>query len=173
MKKVREADRSGERGGLTYLCMSALILTAFSNEANLNVIGCHVFGSGWPDSAKTTEKLELLKKHFSLCEKDFEDACSAAKGLIKMRNQMAHPKLQNPKTFRKEFDGRPSEKQITDLQRPPFLASFTVAEVNRQYAAMELIYETLLVSANIDENDYGPSGSLTVSKVSEGDKTYS
>ncbi|KIC34275.1 hypothetical protein [Leisingera sp. ANG-S5] len=173
VKKVGEADQSDERGGLTYLCMSALVLTAFANEANLNVVGSHVFGGGWPDSAKATEKLELLKKHFSLNRKDFEDACSAAKGLIKMRNQMAHPKLQNPKPFRKEFDGRPSEKQLSELQRPPFLASFTVAEVNRQYAAMELIFKTLLGAADLDVNHYSPSGSLTISKLSEEDKTFS
>lgn len=161
VKKVREA----ERGGLTYLCMSALVFIAFANEANLNFVGGQVLGDGWPDSAKTTEKLELLTHHFAIVEKNFVDASATAKGLIKIRNRLAHPKRMTTKSFKKQFDQQPSDAQVDELLRTNSLNDYTVSEVDKQYAAMKLIYETLLAAADIEPNYYRPSSKLSVKRV--------
>jgi hypothetical protein len=53
---------------------------------------------------------------------------------------------------------------LHSLQEPDFLKSFGSFEVERQFKAMETIYQSLRDASQLDEMEHGPWSTLSVSE---------
>lgn len=164
VQRVRAAEKADDKQGITYLCMSALLLIAFSNEAHINLVGAHVFSDAWPESLRTTEKLALLAFELKLDGKEFMDTTSTTKELMKFRNDLAHPKHRKPKSIDETFKNKPTDTELDKLTTPPLLQRIDCAEVERQYSAMESLFKLLCEASEIDLAEYDPHSSLEISQ---------
>jgi|GEM_PF-2732326 len=162
VSRIRELEATGEKKGITYLYMSALVLIAFTNEAHINLVGEQVFRGAWPETAKTVEKLNLLSHRLDLSSKKFRLAEEKVKGLIKLRNRLAHPKARKGTSFKKEFPAYPSDEALEPDLKPPILRQMTLTEVETQYSAMETLFSCMCDAAGIDPFEHNGGASWTV-----------
>lgn len=102
MAAEKAADRENKGDGLTFVCMAAGVMLAFSFEAYLNFMGDKYIGA-WDEWAEYHTKIDKVFQHLKIAPDWSKRPYSSISAMKRLRNTLAHGKPEKIERPEKEI----------------------------------------------------------------------
>jgi hypothetical protein len=156
-KKIEDKDEAG----VTFTCMAAGTMLAFSFEAYLNAIGSRNLPL-WNEWDDYHTKIDKVFQHLKITPEWGKRPHSSVSAMKRLRNFLAHgkpEKTEATKTFVDEADG---EKGKELDMKAEWQNLCTPDMITNAYDDLTQVWNDMVKASGIDPLDLAPHGDLTV-----------